>query len=54
VIFFGFYPAPILDATAASSKAIVAQYRAAVGQPIAIDMPAPAAAPATAPAEPAK
>jgi len=55
VIFFGFYPAPILNATAASSQAIVAQYQAAVGQPAPIVKPAPAtAAPAAAPAEPAK
>ncbi len=49
VIFFGFYPAPILDATAASSKAVVAQYQAAVGQAAPIVMAAPAA-PAAAPA----
>ena len=53
-IFFGFYPAPILDATAASSKALVAQYNAAVGQAPAIAMPASAAAPAAAPAAAAK
>jgi NADH-quinone oxidoreductase subunit M len=49
VIFFGFYPAPILDATAVSSKAVVAQYQAAVGQPAPIvhSAPAQAAAPAT-------
>ena len=44
VIFFGFYPAPILDATAASSKAIVAQYQAVVGQPTPLAKPGPAAA----------
>ena len=49
VIFFGFYPAPILDATAASSKAVVAQFEAAVGQPVPIVKAAPAA-PAAAPA----
>jgi NADH-quinone oxidoreductase subunit M len=53
VIFFGFYPAPILDATAASSKAIVAQYQAAVGQPAPLAKPGPAAASA-APAEASK
>lgn len=30
-IFFGFYPAPILDATAASVEALVAHYQASVG-----------------------
>jgi NADH-quinone oxidoreductase subunit M len=50
VIFFGFYPAPILDATAASSKAIVAQYQAVVGMPAAIVTPGPAADTAPAPA----
>ena len=53
-IFFGFYPAPILDATAASSNALVAQFHAAVGQAPAIAMPASAAAPAAAPAAAAK
>ncbi|MEO8882190.1 MAG: NADH-quinone oxidoreductase subunit M [Devosia sp.] len=53
VILFGFYPAPILKATAVSSQAIVAQYQAAVGQPAPIVKPAPAA-PAAAPAEAAK
>ena len=51
VIFFGFYPAPILDLTAASSKAVVAQYQAAVGAPPAITMPAPAGAAAAPAAE---
>jgi NADH-quinone oxidoreductase subunit M len=46
VILFGVYPAPILDATALASKAVVAQYRAAVGQPAPVATPAPAAAPA--------
>ena len=54
IVFFGFYPAPILDATAASSKALVAQYIAAVGQAPAIVQPAPAATPAAAPAAAAK
>jgi NADH-quinone oxidoreductase subunit M len=47
-IFFGFYPAPILDTTAAASKAIVAQYQAAVGLPAPIIHPGSAqpAAPA--------
>jgi NADH-quinone oxidoreductase subunit M len=53
-IFFGFYPAPILDATAASSKALVAQFHTAVGQAPAIAMPASAAALAAAPAAAAK
>ena len=50
-IFFGFYPAPILDATAASSKALVAQYQAAIAPSPATATPvASAAAPAAAPA----
>jgi len=53
IIFFGFYPAPLLNATAASSHAIVAQYQAAVGPTPAIVKPAPAAA-APAPADAAK
>ncbi|GLQ18508.1 NADH-quinone oxidoreductase subunit M [Maritalea porphyrae] len=31
-IFFGFYPAPILDATAASVEALVSHYQAGLGQ----------------------
>ncbi len=31
IIFFGFYPAPILDTTAASVNALVAQYQNAIG-----------------------
>jgi len=31
IIFFGFYPAPILDTTAASVDALVAQYQNAIG-----------------------
>jgi len=54
VIFFGFYPAPILKATAVSSQAIVQQYQAAVGQAAPIVKPAPAVAAAAAPAEAAK
>jgi len=53
IIFFGFYPAPLLNATATSSQAIVAQYQAAVGPTPAIVKPAPAAA-APAPADAAK
>ena len=53
VIFFGFYPAPILDATAASTKAIVAEYQSVVGQGTPIVKPAPAA-PSAAPAAESK
>jgi NADH-quinone oxidoreductase subunit M len=48
-IFFGFYPAPILNATAAASQAVVNEYQSAVGHPPAIVKAAPAA-PAAAPA----
>ena len=44
VIFFGFYPAPILNATAASSQGIVSLYQAATGQPAAITAPGSAGA----------
>jgi len=54
VIFFGFYPAPILNATAASTKALVAQYEATVGQPAPIAMAAPAGSTPAPAAEPAK
>ena len=30
-IFFGFYPAPILDATASSVEALVSHYQASLG-----------------------
>ncbi|HVW93102.1 MAG TPA: NADH-quinone oxidoreductase subunit M [Devosia sp.] len=43
-IFFGVYPAPILDATAAATRAVVAEYQGAVGQPKPIVMPAPVGA----------
>jgi NADH-quinone oxidoreductase subunit M len=45
-IFFGFYPAPILDATAASSKALVAQFHDALAAEASAHAtpPAPAAA----------
>ena len=46
-IFFGFYPAPILDVTAVSVKKLVQSYEAAVG-PAAVK-----AAPAVTPAQPA-
>jgi NADH-quinone oxidoreductase subunit M len=50
-IFFGFYPAPILDVTAVSVKNLVAHYEQAVGVPTQKIAPAPAAAaPAPAPA----
>ncbi|HEX7709676.1 MAG TPA: NADH-quinone oxidoreductase subunit M, partial [Sphingomonadaceae bacterium] len=42
-IFFGFYPAPILNATAAASQAVVNEYQSAVGHPPAIVKAAPAA-----------
>jgi NADH-quinone oxidoreductase subunit M len=48
-IFFGFYPAPVLNTIAASSEAVVHQYQAAVGAPAPIAKAAPAA-PAAAPA----
>jgi NADH-quinone oxidoreductase subunit M len=48
IILFGLYPAPILDATAASTKAVVAKYQAAVGQPLPFVFAAPAAAAAPA------
>jgi len=53
VVFFGFYPAPILDATAASTKALVAEYQSVVGAPPSLVKPAPAA-PAAAPAAESK
>jgi NADH-quinone oxidoreductase subunit M len=49
IILFGFYPAPILRTTAASSQAVVALYRDAVGPQVPIVKAAPAA-PAAAPA----
>jgi NADH-quinone oxidoreductase subunit M len=55
VIFYGFYPAPILNTTAAATEAVVAQYRAVVGPVAPIAKPAPAgAAAAAAPAEASK
>ncbi|CAN1721824.1 NADH-quinone oxidoreductase subunit M [Hyphomicrobium sp. 1Nfss2.1] len=39
-IFFGFYPAPILDVTAVSVKKLVSSYEAAVGTPAAKIQPA--------------
>jgi len=50
-IFFGFYPAPILDVTAVSVKKLVANYEAAVGAPA--KSAAPVAKPAGAPPAPA-
>jgi NADH-quinone oxidoreductase subunit M len=41
IVFFGFYPAPILRTTAASSEAIVALYREAVGPQAPIVKAAP-------------
>jgi NADH-quinone oxidoreductase subunit M len=50
-IFFGFYPAPILDVTAVSVKKLVANYEAAVGTTSSKAVPtAPPASPAPAPA----
>jgi NADH-quinone oxidoreductase subunit M len=46
-ILYGVFPAPILDATAAATKAVVAQYQGAVGTPAPIVMPAPADAAAS-------
>ena len=46
-IFFGFYPAPILDVTAVSVKKLVTTYEAAVGAKPAAATPAPAATPAS-------
>ena len=51
VVFFGFYPAPILDATAASTKALVAQFESVVGPPFPIVTPAAAATSAAPAAE---
>ena len=51
-IFFGFYPAPILDVTAVSVKKLVSSYEAAVGTPAAKIQPAVIPAqPAPAPAQ---
>lgn len=51
-IFFGFYPAPILDVTAVSVKKLVSSYEAAVGPTAVKTAPAaPPATPAPAPAQ---
>jgi NADH-quinone oxidoreductase subunit M len=48
IIFFGFYPAPILHTTAAATQTVVALYRDAVGPQVPIVKAAPVA-PAAAP-----
>jgi len=43
IIFFGFYPAPILNTTAAASRTVVELYRDAVGPKVPVVRAAPAA-----------
>ena len=40
IIFFGFYPAPILDTTAAAVDNLVARYSASIGAPVPAEVAA--------------